>query len=125
MVIEHREERWSATTVLVVEGDPAAVREALSRSGFAVRDEDTGSVVGAGLGTVMAVAPGDTLALPDNLVGDTGEQEVRLSAAAILARAGLSGPLVTDGCELSPMTCAGPRPRSPGRWSASRSPRLT
>jgi hypothetical protein len=90
MVIENHNESVSVTTVLLVEGDPAAVREALSRSGFAVR----GDAEGVASGTVLAVAPGDTLVLPDDLDGDPGEQEgvgEGLSAAAILARAGLSG----------------------------------
>jgi hypothetical protein len=93
MVIEHHEECLSVTTVLLVEGDPAAVREALSRSGFAVRDEAIRSVPGTTSGTVMAVAPGETLIQPDGPAGDTGERKVveGLSAAAILARAGLSG----------------------------------
>jgi hypothetical protein len=79
--------RLLVTTVLVVEGDPVAVREALSRSGFAVRDE----AIGTASGTVMAVTSADTVVHPGGL-SDTDEQEsVGLSAAAILARAGLSG----------------------------------
>jgi hypothetical protein len=94
MVIENQNERVSVPTVLLVEGDAAAVREALSRSGFAVRDEPSGSAVGAGSGTVMAVTPGETVVLSDGLAGDIREREgggEELSAAAILARAGLSG----------------------------------
>jgi hypothetical protein len=85
--MNERMEEELGPTVLVVEADPAAVRAALSRSGFAVREAAIGSLSRSS-GTVMAVTTGETLDLGGGERESSPEQG--LSAAAILARAGLS-----------------------------------
>jgi hypothetical protein len=77
----------SESTLLVVAADIVAVCEALSRSGFTVRETAGDS------GTVVTVTAGDTLPAAGVAVSEgrdgQKDRDGSVSAAAILARAGV------------------------------------